>query len=221
VTAHGANIGKDYRTSYDLVADKYVRRIFNELQHKPFDRELLDRFAKRVRGQGLVCDMGCGPGHVARYLHECGVQVCGVDLSPVMVQRASRLTPAVEFRQGDMRALDASQGAWVGIVAFYSLIHIHRNEMATTLNELRRVLRPGGILLLAFHIGEEIIHLDEWWDEKVSVDFFFFRSDEMADFLRSSGFEVDEIIEREPYPANVEHQSRRAYIFARRPNSNV
>jgi hypothetical protein len=50
----------------------------------------------------------------------------------------------------------------------------------------------------------------------VSVDFFLFRSEEMAAALRATGFEVDEIIERDPYP-EVEHQSRRAYIFALRP----
>jgi len=50
----------------------------------------------------------------------------------------------------------------------------------------------------------------------VNVDFFFFRSAEMEGYLRSAGFEIEEIIEREPYP-EVEHPSRRSYIFARRP----
>jgi len=204
-----------YQTSYDRVADEYVRRIFDELQHKPLDRQLLDRFAAGVRAVGPVCDLGCGPGHVARYLHEQGVQVCGVDLSPAMVARARRLTPGVEFRQGDLMALDAPDGAWAGIVAFYSIIHIPRDDMAQALAELRRVLRPGGRLLLAFHVGDDAVHLDEWWGQPVCVDFFFFRSDEMARYLQAAGFEIEEIIEREPYP-EVEHQSRRSYILARR-----
>src|SRR5215471_11557692 len=105
----------DTQTSYDAVADDYVRRIFDELQHKPLDRQLLDRFAASVRDRGLACDMGCGPGQVARYLHEQGVEVCGVDLSPTMVERASRLTPGVEFRQGDMLALDVPDETCAGI----------------------------------------------------------------------------------------------------------
>ena len=209
---------KDYQASYDLVADEYVRRIFEELQHKSLDRQLLDRFAASVRDVGPACDMGCGPGHVARYLHERGVDICGVDLSPAMLERARRLTPDVEFRQGDMMTLDAPDGAWAGIAAFYSIIHIQRDEMAHALGELWRVLRPGGVLLLAFHLGDETVHLDEWWGHTVCVDFFFFRSEEMAAALRATGFEVDEIIERDPYP-EVEHQSRRAYIFARRPTA--
>jgi SAM-dependent methyltransferase len=210
----------DYGISYDQVADEYVRRIFDELQHKPLDRQLLDRFAMSVGEVGPACDMGCGPGHVARYLHEHGVQVCGVDLSPVMVDRARQLTPEVVFRQGDMMSLDAPDGAWAGIAAFYSIIHIPRGDLVPALNELRRVLRPGGLLLLAFHIGDDTIHLDEWWGQTVSLDFFFFRPAEVADCLRAAGFEIEEIIEREPYP-DVEHQSRRAYVFARRPKLSV
>lgn len=209
---------KTCQRSYDLVADEYVRRIFEELQHKPLDRELLDRFATRVRDVGPVCDMGCGPGHVARYLHERGVDVCGVDLSAGMVAQARRLVPGVEFRQGDIMHLQAPDQAWAGIAAFYSLLHIPRGDLAEAFGELRRVLRPGGVLLLAFHIGDETIHLDEWWGQKVCVDFFLFRSDGMTAFLRAAGFEIDQVIERDPYP-DVEHQSRRSYIFARRPNT--
>jgi SAM-dependent methyltransferase len=206
----------NYQKSYDVVADEYVRRIFNELQHKPLDRELLDRFAAKVRGVGPACDLGCGPGHVARYLHEQGVDVCGIDLSPAMVERARRLTPAVDFRQGDMMALEATDESWAGIAAFYSIIHIPRADLPRALAEFLRVLRPGGKLLLAFHIGDDAVHLDEWWGHKVCVDFFFFRSDEMTQHLRNAGFEIEETIEREPYP-EIEHQSRRSYIFARRP----
>ncbi len=208
----------DIQTSYDQVADEYVRRIFDELRHKPLDRQLLDRFATSVRDIGPACDMGCGPGHVARYLHERGVQVCGVDLSPAMIERARRLTPGIEFRQGDILALNTADGSWVGIAAFYSIIHIPRDELPRALGEFWRVLRPGGLLLLTFHIGDDKIHLDEWWGQKVCIDFFLFRPDEMTGYLEAVGFEIEEIIERESYP-DVEHPSRRAYIFARRQTS--
>ena len=141
------------------------------------------------------------------------MQVTGVDLSPAMVRHARQLNPGIEFRQGDMRSLDIEDAAWGGIAAFYSIIHIPRSEVVNVLREMKRVLRPGGILLLAFHIGDDVLHLDEWWGQNVSVDFIFFRPEEMAVFLTSAGFLVVEIVEREPYP-NVEHPSRRAYIFA-------
>jgi len=204
------------QASYDRVAQQYVQRIFNELEHKPLDRALLDRLAASVRGFGPICDLGCGPGHVARYLHGQGAEVFGIDLSPSMVQQALRLNPGIDFRQGNMLALEDESESWGGIAAFYSIIHIPHQDLLDALLELKRVLRPGGLLLLAFHLGQEILHLDEWWGEVVSLDFIFFRSDEMVAHLTTAGFELEEAIERDPYP-DVEHQSRRAYIFARKP----
>src|ERR1700731_5106111 len=187
---------KKTQLSYDRLADEYVRRIYEELQHKPLDRQLLDQFSARVRGNGLVCDLGCGPGHVARYLRVQGAQVFGIDLSPELVQRARRLNPGIEFQQGNIFALDAPEAAWAGIVAFYSIIHVPRPDHMVVFSEMRRVLQPGGLLLLAFHVGDEIVHFDSWWDQTVSIDFHFFRSDEVADSLRSAGFTVEEIVER-------------------------
>src|SRR5580704_1502607 len=206
----------DYQASYDRVADEYVRRIFDELAHKPLDRQLLDRFAAEVRDVGPACDLGCGPGHVARYLHEQGVQMCGIDLSPGMIEQARRLTPAVDFRQGDLSALDVADGAWAGIAAFYSLIHIPPSDLPQALGELRRVLRPGGLLLAVFHLGDETVHLEEWWGRPVSVDFHFFRPDELESLVREAGFVIEEKIERDPYP-EIEFRTRRCYILARRP----
>jgi SAM-dependent methyltransferase len=205
----------DPRTSYDAVADDYTARVAAELQHKPFDRLFLDQFAERVRDFGWVADIGCGPGHVACYLHDRGVRVVGIDLSPRMIECARKLHPTIEFQQTDMEALPVPNETWAGLVAFYSLIHVPRERVVATLREFRRVLRPRGLLLLAFHIGAEVVHLDEWWNHRVSIDFVFFRSDEVEGYLTTAGFEVERSTERDPYPPEVEHQSRRGYIVAR------
>ena len=206
----------DLQDSYDAVAAEYVRRIFDELSEKPLDRQLLNRFAVDVQGKGTVCDVGCGPGQVAKYLAERGLQVIGIDLSAKMVEQARRLNPAIEFQRNSMLALNVEDETWAGITAFYSIIHIPRDEVISALVEFKRVLQPAGALLLAFHIGEETVHLEEWWEQPVSVDFVFFQPDEMSDYLQTAGFEVEEVIERPPYE-NIEHPSRRAYIFARKP----
>jgi SAM-dependent methyltransferase len=206
----------DVQHSYDRVADEYIQRIFGELRYKPLDRQLLERFAVRVHGLGPVCDLGCGPGHVARYLHERGVPVLGIDLSPVMIAHARQLNPAIDFTDGNMLALDVEDAVWGGVVAFYSLIHIPRADLGTVLWELKRVLRPGGVLLLAFHRGDDTIHLDEWWGQPVSLDTYFFQTDEMQGNVQAAGFAIEEVIERPPYP-QVEYPSHRVYMFARKP----
>jgi SAM-dependent methyltransferase len=206
----------DVQSSYDRVAEEYVRHIYDELRHKPLDRQLLDRFADRVRGEGLVCDLGCGPGQVARYLYDRGVATCGIDLSPGMVERARQLNPGVDFRQGDMRSLEAPAEAWAGIAAFYAIVNLPPVDLAEAFREMWRVLQPRGLLLLSFHIGEEISHVDELWGCAVCLDFYFFRTGDVESRLRAAGFDIDEIVEREPYAPEVEYQSRRAYILARK-----
>src|SRR4051794_520906 len=94
----------DVRGSYDRVAGEYAAHLADELDHKPLDRALLLRFAELVAG-GAVCELGCGPGHVARFLHDAGVAVSGIDLSPRMVEEARKLNPGIDFRVGDMLAL--------------------------------------------------------------------------------------------------------------------
>lgn len=212
--------GGDVRASYDRVAAEYARRIAGELAHKPLDRTLLDRFAERVRGAGPVADLGCGPGHVAGYLAERGADVFGLDLSPEMVEQARALHPELPFRVGDVTALDVPDGAWAGAVAYYSLIHLPRASVAAALRETARALRPGAPLLVAFHVGDETRHLDEWWGQPVHLDFFFFGVDEMAGYLREAGFVLESVTEREPYP-EVEAQTRRAYLLATAPSSTA
>jgi SAM-dependent methyltransferase len=140
----------------------------------------------------------------------------GIDLSPQMVLRARRLNPDIEFSTGDMTALDAADGAWGGILAFYSIVHIPRCDVVRALEEMRRALRPGGVLLLAFHIGEGALHRDELWEIKVCIDFVCFTSSEMTGYLESAGFKIEEVVERDPYP-EVEYPSRRSYIWAINP----
>jgi SAM-dependent methyltransferase len=204
------------RESYDRLAEEYARRIFDELQHKPLDRELLDRFARETNGRGDVCDMGCGPGHVARHLRDAGASVFGLDLSPRMLEQARKLNPDIPFREGNMMSLDIADGTLAGIAAFYAIVNIPRQSLALAFREFRRVLRPEGLLLLAFHMGEEIIREEELWGQKISMDFLLFQPSEIKAGLEAAGLTVEEVVEREPYP-DVEYPSRRAYIFARKP----
>ncbi|MEA4907747.1 MAG: methyltransferase domain-containing protein [Chloroflexi bacterium] len=204
------------QNDYDPVAPEYARRFYTELSAKALDRQLLDRLVEMCAGLGPVCDLGCGPGQVARYLKDHGAPALGIDLSAGMLAQARRLNPDIPFHQGDMRCLPDGDESWGGIAAFYSLIHLDRAEVTSALAELRRVLRPGGVLLAAFHVGEQTLHLDQWWEQPVSLDFVFFQPDEFENYALAAGFETLETITRAPYPG-VEHPSQRAYLLARKP----
>lgn len=212
------NIAQSIRENYDRLADEYARQLFNELQHKPLDRELLNSFTSRISEGGEICDMGCGPGHVSRYLHDAGATVFGLDLSPHMVEMARQLNPDISFRVGNMMDLDLPDGLLAGIAAFYAIVNIPKEFLPLVFREMERVLQPGGLVLLAFHVGDEIVHVDELWGRHISLDFFLFPPLAIRHHLEAAGFEVEEITERGPYAPEVEHQSQRAYVFARKPS---
>jgi SAM-dependent methyltransferase len=201
------------RRSYDAVAKEYASRIYDELDNKPADRRLLDHFADALQESGPSVELGCGPGHITRYLHERGIDISGIDLSAKMVKKARKLNPGISFSRGDMRNLSVEDNHWAAIVALYSLIHIPPAELVATLLEFHRTLEPGGALLIAFHIGNQKEHLDEWWGQEVDLDFYYYRTLDMVIYLQQAGFEQVSTHIRQPYP-EIETPTRRCYILA-------
>jgi hypothetical protein len=84
-----------------------------------------------------------------------------------------------------------------------------------------RVLLPGGRLLLSFHIGEDTSQVEDLWNSGAALEFHFYRVGTVAAYIRSAGFEIEEVVEREPYAPEVEYQSRRAYIFAQKSRTKI
>jgi SAM-dependent methyltransferase len=205
----------ELEASYDRVAENFAGEFSGELERKPFDRELLDGFAESLRGEGRVCDIGCGPGQIARYLRDRGVEMCGVDLSREMVRFARRLNPDIPFERGDMLELDAPEASLAGIVCFYAIIHLGREDAPRALAQMHRALRPGGRLLVSFHGGEGELHRGEWYGKQVSIDVTLFKEEEMSGYLEEAGFEVERVVVREPY--EFEYPTRRVYAFGRKP----
>jgi SAM-dependent methyltransferase len=203
------------RACYDVVAREYAQRFVGELAHKPLDRELLGRFASEVRGRGEVYDLGCGPGHTTAFLHGLGVSVRGLDLSANLVREARQRYPGLPFEVGDLLALPLADASLAGVLAFYAIVHLSPAGLRRALAEMHRVLRPGGRLLLAFHIGEGSIHVDNFLGRPVALDFVFFTPQVVTEGLVRAGFVAAEVTERDPYP-EVEYSSRRAYLFARK-----
>jgi SAM-dependent methyltransferase len=210
------NATKTIRDNYDGLAEAYARQYYGELAHKPFDRELLDRFAREIKDRGEVCDMGCGPGHIARYLRDAGASVFGLDLSPRMVEQAQQLNPDISFREGNMLALNIHDGALAGIAAFYAIVNLPKESLPLVFREMKRTLHEGGLLFLAFHVGDETLRPNELWGQTISMDFHLLPVAQIKRDLEAAGFTIAEVLEREPYP-EVEYPSRRAYIFARKP----
>ena len=133
-----------------------------------------------------------------------------------MVNEARRLFPEIEFIAGDMLSLPFDDGSLAGAVSFYSIIHFDDAQLARAFAEMRRVLAAESLLALAFHVGDEVVHREQWWDIPVVLDSRFLPTEHVSQLLSDADFGlVFTCEERPPYAPEVEYQSRRAYLVAR------
>ena len=201
------------RTAYDTVAVTYEALLRDALAASPDDRAVLALFAERVRlsGGGSVGDLGCGPGRITSHLHDLGLDVFGVDLSPAMVAVARRAHPRLPFEVGSLLALPVCDDALAGAVAWYSVIHTPPERLPDVVGELVRAVRPGGWLVLAFQAGDGEWRKIAGYGHDVDLEAWRHSPSYVESLLAEAGAPVQVRVVREP--AGVE-TTRQAYLLA-------
>lgn len=197
------------RAAYDAVAADYAVLVEDELVRKPWERAVLAAFAELVvtGGGGPVLEVGCGPGRIAGHLHALGLDVQGLDLSPRMIEVARRAHPRLRFEVGSMTALDRPDGSLVGLVAWYSIIHVPPQHHLSLFAEFRRVLLPGGRLLLAFQVGDERARLEHAYGHAIALDAYRLPPPLVVERLQQAGLSVDAVLVRDADPAQTTPQA--------------
>ena len=112
-----------------------------------------------------------------------------------------------------MTNLPIADGSIAGVLAMYSIIHIAEGQLPTVFAEFHRVLAPGGHLMVAFQVGDDVMHYEEAFGWAVSLDFRRLQPERITHLLRRAGFTMRSTTVREP----VDWEStRQAYLFATR-----
>jgi SAM-dependent methyltransferase len=136
---------------YDRIGDTYVEWTARSAKNARarYTRLLLDS----LPGGASVLDLGCGAGLPTTQALADRFQVTGVDISPRQIERAQRNVPGATFLLADMSALDFPSASFDGIAAFYSIIHVPREEHADLLRKIASWLCPGGLFIAALGAG--------------------------------------------------------------------
>jgi len=187
------------RISYDLAATKYHQLFRDELDRKPYDRQLLDRFAGHFTPDSIIHDLGCGPsGHIGHYLHSKGLRVIGSDISERCIEVASACHPEMEFQVMDMTNLALDDQSIDGVVSYYSIIHTPKKLVPRLLREFHRVLKVKGKLLLSVKEGDQEGFLEEFLGFGTRIYSTHFHEEVIARLLTGNGFDVLFLESRSP-----------------------
>jgi len=167
--------------TYDHIAARHAARTVY-----PLAQELV-RFRQMVPKDGLVLDVGCGPGQYARALRARGLHVVGLDLSPGMLRQA-QVDGTPWLVCADMRRLPFADACAAGCFVCASLLHLPGTQAPQALAECCRVLRPGGALYVGVKEGEG----EEWVADQEGHERFFayYRPEEVDRLVQAAGFEV-------------------------------
>jgi ubiquinone/menaquinone biosynthesis C-methylase UbiE len=132
-----------------------------------------------------------------------------------MLAQAAALSPGIEFLRGNLFELPLEDRSLAGIAAFYALVNYDIDSVDRAFSEFYRVLDVGGILLLAFHTGNnELYRAENFFSTGLVLDFCFFSPDDIISKLQYAGFSIEEAVVR--YPYKEEHPTKRAYILAKK-----
>lgn len=204
--------------AYNKTAEKYHESFKDEVDNKEYDREILDKFSEMLGESGAICDAGCGPsGQYGKYLLGKGHKVTGIDISPKCISIARAYEPEIEFRVMEMMDTDFEDGAFDGVLSFYSILFTPKNKVDGIMREFNRVMKVGGKLLVVVKKGEEEGLLNNEWYEGSQVYFTHFLEEEMEAYLRRNGFRVELLKTRKPLKDEISVE--RIYIVGSKEKS--
>jgi SAM-dependent methyltransferase len=179
-------MASEVSSSYSRRAAEYAERLGSMMKVHASDVHLVSTWATGI--EGPLLDAGCGPGHWTAYLRELGHDARGIDQVTEFIEHARVTHPSVPFAIGNLDALDDPDDSYGGILAWYSLIHHEPATVRRPLEELARVLRPGGRLLIGYFVGSKV----QPFDHAVATAYRW-SSEALGKEVDAAGFDIVEI----------------------------
>lgn len=212
---------------YDGYAEAFASAAEDNAYNAYYDRPTVLSLMGDVRSLDIL-DAGCGPGLYARELVTRGARVMGLDHSGDMVRVArSHLGKDAQVRQMDLaEPLDLPDSSFDA--ALIALVVHYLPDRVAALRELRRVLRPGGFLVLSTSHPTadwrrdggsyfEERHVDDQWDCGLLSRFWRQPLERWFDEFRAAGFLVDRLVETRPQESMRERHPDEYDLLNREP----
>ena len=199
-------------TGYDRIAERYLA---SKDAEDPTTLAALDELARELSPGAAVLDLGCGAGVPATRRLAQRFAVTGVDLSTRQLELARQHVPAANFLKADMTHVSFAPEAFDAVVAFHSIIHLPRAEHPALLGKIRRWLKPGGVFLATWALGEWEGEENDWEGWGAPMRWSHHDGETSLELLRGAGFAIERAEARTTRGTRGDESW--LWVFARKP----
>jgi SAM-dependent methyltransferase len=194
------------KESYQATAEAYTSKVSHLA---PI--ESIEKFIALLPLNAKIIDIGCGSGRDAKIFSEHGLQVCGIDFSPNLIEIAKKQAPCAEFHVMDIEEMTfpslSFDGAWAGA----SLLHLPKKIFPGVLRKIYSLLKANGYLYLTVKkgLGEELKIDERYGDFKKFWSFY--EEKELKTFLQEANFKILDLAIVEKNDSYLTGSSLRAF----------
>jgi ubiquinone/menaquinone biosynthesis C-methylase UbiE len=174
------------RHAYDQIAPVYEQHTSGPLP--PRIQHLAHLMIQQLGASAHLLDIGCGTGRDMAWFEHHGLHITGIDLATNMLRFAQQRT-AGSLIQGSMQYLPFRSASFDGAWCCASLLHIPKLELPTVLQEIRRVVRQQGLVMISMQEGDG----EEWsggYVDGVTRFFARYQADELLALVQANGLSV-------------------------------
>jgi len=179
---------------YNQNVDEYIKKT-SDLQ----DKDWLEKFISYIPKHGSILDIGCAFGRDTNFFVSKNYDSTGIDLSEKMIIKAKEFVANAKFFVMNMLNLDFDENSFDGVWCSAALLHLNKEDSLKALKEIKRVLRPAGVLYLNLKegSGEKFIIDDRYKNAKKFYSYY--NEVEIKDILHENGFELQNfVLEKKP-----------------------
>ena len=178
------------KRDYDAIADAYAEEFGKEYE----DLDVIQEFMAKLKPNAKILDLGGGTGKLTDLFIKNGYNAICYDFSTEMMRKSKEYFGELPYILDDMLNITKhfKQGSVDGIIAFYSLFHIPREDIVDLFMEINKTLKKNGILCFSVQLGDGEEFVDEPYlrDKGKNVLYMnFFDTKFIDEILEKSGFE--------------------------------
>lgn len=180
------------KKDYDIIADEYSAE-FGKIYE---DLEIVEEFMSKLKPNSEILDLGGGTGKLTDLFIKKGYKAICYDFSKEMMKKAKAFYPKIPYILDDMINMKThfKNNTFDGIIAFYSLFHIPKEELENVFKSISDLLKKDGVLCFVVQIGNGEYYIDEPYLKEAGKEvlyFNFFTEDSINNLLVANGFEIE------------------------------